>query len=195
MPKEKQQAIINAGFKVFSKNSYKKSPVSEIADAAGISKSLLFHYFKNKQELYVFLWNEGGRITTNALLAEGCYEKTDLFEAMELGMKAKLKIMKSYPDMTAFVLKAFYENEPSIAAEIQKNYRQLLDAKTNGMIKMLDPNQFIPGIDLNMMYREMYLACEGYLWEAMQKGRIDYRLLEKDFNGMIEFWKKIYCKH
>ena len=44
LPEEKQQAIINAGYRVFSRNSYKHSPMSEIADAAGISKSLLFHY-------------------------------------------------------------------------------------------------------------------------------------------------------
>ena len=45
LPEEKQQAIINAGYRVFSQNSYKKSPMSEIADAAGISKSLLFLLF------------------------------------------------------------------------------------------------------------------------------------------------------
>ena len=55
LPQEKQQAIINAGYRVFSQNSYKNSPMSEIADAAGISKSLLFHYFKNQKELYLFL--------------------------------------------------------------------------------------------------------------------------------------------
>ena len=37
LPTEKQQAIINAGYRVFSQNSYKNSPMSEIADAAGIS--------------------------------------------------------------------------------------------------------------------------------------------------------------
>ncbi len=49
LPEEKQQKIINAGFRVFSQNSYKKSPMNEIADCAGISKSLLFHYFHNKR--------------------------------------------------------------------------------------------------------------------------------------------------
>lgn len=48
LPVEKQQAIINAGYKVFSQNAYKNSPMSEIARAAGISKSLLFYYFQNK---------------------------------------------------------------------------------------------------------------------------------------------------
>lgn len=54
LPEEKQRKIINAGFRVFSQNSYKKSPMNEIADLAGISKSLLFHYFHNKRELYLF---------------------------------------------------------------------------------------------------------------------------------------------
>ena len=55
LPPEKQQRILNAGFRVFSQNSYKQSPTSEIAAEAGISKALLFHYFRNKQELYLFL--------------------------------------------------------------------------------------------------------------------------------------------
>ena len=49
LPAEKRRAIINAGYRVFSRNSYKKSPVGEIAQEAGISKSLLFHYFANKK--------------------------------------------------------------------------------------------------------------------------------------------------
>ena len=54
LPKQKQNAIINAGYRVFSQNSYRKSPMSEIAGEAGISKSMLFHYFHNKKELSCF---------------------------------------------------------------------------------------------------------------------------------------------
>ena len=83
LPPEKQQRIINAGFRIFSQNSYRKSPMQEIADDAGISKSLLFHYFQNKKELYLFLWNKAADITTEYLTLSRCYESTDLFEMME----------------------------------------------------------------------------------------------------------------
>ena len=63
LPKEKQIRIINAGYRVFSMNTYKKSPMNEIAAEAGISKSLLFFYFRNKMELYMFLWEEVSRLT------------------------------------------------------------------------------------------------------------------------------------
>lgn len=73
LPAEKQQAIINAGYRVFSQNSYKNSPMSEIADAAGISKSLLFHYFRNKKELYMFLWDKCAEVTIEFLTRYNCY--------------------------------------------------------------------------------------------------------------------------
>lgn len=195
LPAEKQQAIINAGYKVFSQNSYKKSPMSEIADAAGISKSLLFHYFHNKQELYLFLWENGAKITIKYLTEYGCYEKTDLFEMLYSGMKAKIHIIKKYPDMGNFVIKAFYEKEPSISSEIQKSYQKYKGFKANMALVNLDPNMFVEGLDLKMMYREMYWASEGYLWEFLLKGStIDAENMERDFVEMIEFWKKIYLR-
>ena len=51
LPEEKQQAMLQAAYRVFSRYSYKNSPMREIAEAAGISKPLLFHYFRNKREL------------------------------------------------------------------------------------------------------------------------------------------------
>lgn len=114
LPEEKQNRILNAGFRVFSQNSYKKSPMQEIANYAGISKSLLFHYFHNKKELYLFLWDRAADITLEYLTAYGCYEHGDLFEMMERGMKAKIRVMELYPAMTAFAIKAFYETDNEI---------------------------------------------------------------------------------
>lgn len=194
LPKEKQQAIINAGYKVFSKNSYKKSPVSEIADAAGISKSLLFHYFRNKLELYIFLWDKCAEITLEYLTEFNCYEQKDLFESMYRGMQAKLRLMKEYPDMGSFVLKAFYEKEPEVCSAVQESYKRYFNLKANRTLINLDPEQFIPGLDIKMMYKDMYWACEGYLWEITQRGEFDVEKLEKDFIQIIEFWKSIYLR-
>ena len=194
LPKEKQQAIINAGYKVFSKNSYKKSPVSEIADVAGISKSLLFHYFRNKLELYIFLWDKCAGITLEYLTEFNCYEQKDLFESMYRGMQAKLRLMKEYPDMGSFVLKAFYEKEPEVCSAVQESYKKYFNLKANRTLINLDPEQFIPGLDIKMMYKDMYWACEGYLWETTQRGEFDVEKLEKDFIQIIEFWKSIYLR-
>ena len=194
LPEEKQQKIINAGYRVFSQNSYKKSPMGEIAAEAGISKSLLFHYFRNKKELYLFLWEHCAEVTIEYLKKYRCYEQTDLFEMIYRGMQAKIGIMARCPDMGRFAVKVFYERDPDVGSEIQESYKRYKDIKANITLINLDPEQFREGIDISMMYQEMYLASLGYLWEFMQKDEMDAKKLEEDFTKMIEFWKKIYLR-
>lgn len=111
LPEQKRQAIVNAGYRVFSQNSYKNSPMSEIAAEAGISKSLLFHYFRNKKELYLFLWDTCAQMTIAVLTEYGCYEHAGLFESMERGVRAKMDLICRYPDMASFTIRAFYEKD------------------------------------------------------------------------------------
>lgn len=194
LPVEKQQAILNAGYRVFSQNSYKNSPMSEIADAAGISKSLLFHYFRNKKELYLFLWENCAETTIEFLTRYECYEQKELFESMERGMRAKMEIIRLYPDMGNFTIRAFYEKDPEICAAVQESYHRYFNLKADKVRLNLDPEQFIPGLDISMMYREMYWASEGYLWEMVQRGNVDIDEMEIVFTKLIEFWKSIYLR-
>ena len=194
LPTEKQQAIINAGYRVFSQNSYKNSPMSEIAAAAGISKSLLFHYFHNKKELYMFLWDKCAEITIEYLTKYGCYGQNDLFESMEKGMQAKMEIIRLYPDMASFTIKAFYEKDSDISAAVQESYRKYFNLKADKTLLNMNPEQFIPGLDTRMMYRDMYWACEGYIWEMVQRNNIDIDEMEKGFSKLINFWKSIYLR-
>lgn len=194
LPKEKQQAIINAGYRVFSRNSYKNSPMSEIAEAAGISKSLLFHYFHNKKELYLFLWEKCARITIDFMTRYGCYSQGELFESMERGMRAKMEIIRLYPDMGNFTIKAFYETDPEINAAVQESYHRHFNWKADRARISFKPEQFKPGLDIPMMYREMYWASEGYLWEMVQRGNVDVEQMEKDFTRLMEFWKSVYLR-
>lgn len=190
LPDEKQHAILNAGYRVFSQNSYKKSPMSEIAGAAGISKSLLFHYFYNKKELYLFLWETCAKITRDYLKRYRCDETSDLFEIMHRCLQAKVHIMKQYPDLAAFAMKAYYEKDPAVCQEIQDSIAKQAAYKENAHRLKMNAEQFIPGLDLQMMYQDMYWASEGYLWEKLQSGTVDADEMERDFVKIIDFWKK-----
>lgn len=194
LPVEKQQTIINAGYRVFSRDSYKSSSMREIAEAAGISKSLLFHYFHNKKELYLFLWDRCAETTVGFLTRYGCYSQTGLFESMERGMQAKMELIRCFPDMANFTIRAFYEKDPEVNAAVQESYHRHFNLKADRARLNFDPEQFIPGLDIPMMYREMFWASEGYLWEMVQRGDFDMEQMEKDFRRLIAFWKSIYLR-
>ncbi|MDE7326193.1 MAG: TetR/AcrR family transcriptional regulator [Lachnospiraceae bacterium] len=192
LPQEKQERILRAGWRVFSQNSYKKSPMGEVAAEAGISKSLLFHYFVNKKEFYIFLWDRCAQITMQYLEKFSCYEQEDLFEAMYRGMQAKLRLMTEEPELSLFAVKAFYEKEEEIRLAIKESYQKYFHTKADKALRHVDVGRFIPGLDLQMMYREMYWASEGYLWEMLQHGGLDVKQMEEDFIKLLDFWKSVY---
>lgn len=179
---------------MFSQNSYRKSPVSEIAAEAGISKSLLFHYFKNKRELYLFLIQKAADTTYKYLYDFGVGEEEDFFEIMHKGLKAKVALMKKYPDLTFFTLKVYYETNPEVCSDVQKIIGRIASFNANEKLLKIDPGTFAEGIDLKMMYTDMYLASEGYLWEKSHQGKFNADDVERDFDKMIDFWKKIYMR-
>ena len=109
-------------------------------------------------------------------------------------MRAKMEIIRLYPDMGSFVIKAFYEKDAEICAAIQESYHKYFNLKADRTRLNLDPAQFLPGLDVAMMYREMYWAAEGYLWEMVQRGDVNIDQMEKDFGKLMAFWKSVYLR-
>ena len=194
LPEEKQLRILNAGFRIFSQNSYRKSPVNEIALEAGISKSLLFFYFRNKKEFYLYLMKTAEELTMKYLLASGCYQETDIFEMMYKGLRAKTEMMRKYPDMSRFARRAYYEEDEEVRGELQKIIAPYRKLSTNKSLPQLDPSVYKEGLDLQMMYQDMYLASEGYLYQMGQNGSIDIDKVVTDYRRLIDFWKKLYLR-
>jgi AcrR family transcriptional regulator len=48
---DKRERILDAAIKVFARNGYHGSRISDIAREAGIAYGLVYHYFKNKEEI------------------------------------------------------------------------------------------------------------------------------------------------
>ena len=105
-----------------------------------------------------------------------------------------MEIIRLYPDMANFTIKAFYEKDTEICAAVQKSYHKYFNLNADKARLNFDPAQFIPGLDIPMMYQEMYWASVGYLWELVQRGSVDMAQMEKDFTKLITFWKSIYLR-
>lgn len=190
LPPEKQQAIINAGYRVFSQNSYKNSPMSEIAAEAGISKSLLFHYFHNKKELYLFLWDKCAETTIEFLTRYGCYGQTELFESMERGMRAKMEIIRLYPDMGNFTIKAFYEKDAGISAAIQESYHRYYNLKADKTRLNLDSSQFYTRTGYSYDVSRNALGFEGLSLGNGAARQCGYRENGKGFHKTVGLLEK-----
>ena len=56
LPQDRQDLIRNSAMLEFGTGTFKKTSADSIAKRAGISKGLLFHYFKDKRELYLYIY-------------------------------------------------------------------------------------------------------------------------------------------
>lgn len=192
LPFEKQRRIINAAYKVFSQNSYKKAPMSEIADEGGISKALLFHYFTNKCELYMFLWNNSIEQIQKASSEYHVTEATEFFEMMYRSLLAKCSVIRFYPYLYQFAVNAYYEQEPQIKRNIQENYYLVSKNSENILWNTINESELRQDIDVKLMYQEIIWTSDGYLRQMIFSGQLDADQMEKDFERMIEQWKKVY---
>jgi len=55
---DKRALILDAAIKVFARSGYHGSRVSDIAKEAGIAYGLVYHYFKNKEEILATIFEE-----------------------------------------------------------------------------------------------------------------------------------------
>jgi AcrR family transcriptional regulator len=50
---QRRAQLLELGIDLFSRRAYEDLSIDDIAEAAGISKGLLYHYFRSKREFYV----------------------------------------------------------------------------------------------------------------------------------------------
>lgn len=194
LPLEKQRRIMNAAYKVFSGNSYKKASMSEIADESGISKALLFHYFINKKELYVYLWTNAIEMTRKAVTEYRTLETDDFFEMLKRSLLSKCSLMRKYPHIYVFSLRAYYETAPEIKNFIQENFNDVSRASEMAVLEKIDISKLRKDIDIKTMYAEIFYAVDGYMLKKYRSNCIIPDEIEKEIIVLIDFWKKIYTQ-
>lgn len=55
LSEEKQELILKVCIEEFAKNGYDHTSTDVLTSKAGISKGILFHYFKSKKNLYLYI--------------------------------------------------------------------------------------------------------------------------------------------
>ena len=194
LPIEKQRRIINAAYRVFSENSYKKAPMSEIAEEGNISKSLLFHYFTNKKDLYMYLWDNSCEITKQSVREYKTLDTDDFFEMLRRTLLSKCSVMRDYPYMYAFSLRAYYETDTEIKDSIQGNFNIASKESEMLVIEKIDKSKLRKDIDIKIMYAEILYAVDGYMLQKYRMNRIIPDEIEMETGALINFWERVYTQ-
>jgi len=96
---EKKKIIIDAALKQFSKKGYNKARMMDIAKEAGMSYGLLYHYYKNKDAIFV-------------TIVEDWWSK--LFSELASLKGSKLPIKNNLEKFIRFLLNAYATNPQQV---------------------------------------------------------------------------------
>ncbi len=177
LDKEKQDRIINAAMKEFAQNGYDKASTNEIVKEAGISKGLLFHYFQNKKQLYLFLYDHVIDILMEKIMERINWNEKDIFVRYRQIALLKIEIYQIYPEMLNFVKSLYKDTSPEIKIDINLRAKELLDSSYNKLFSDIDLSKFKKGIDIKKAINIINWTLEGFAYQM--QGKVLSQSLEK----------------
>lgn len=194
---EKKDRIINSALEEFSKNSFNKASTNNIVKNAGISKGLLYHYFKSKKNLYEYLETFAIETVINTILDEIHWEESDLFSRIKHIILLKIKICVRYPYLVSFS-KTMYEKRT--IDEIKK----LAETHTPNLYsevyhRNIDFNIFKDNIDIEKAIKLTQWTMEKFGEEWLKNveplnGEVDYEVLAEEIDLYLKMLKDAFYK-
>ena len=155
-----------------------------IADNANISKSLLFYYFKNKKEYYLFLFETAIEFLKDEKVKKANDEKVDLFELINQTVECRLIIMRDYPYLIKFATRAYYESDESVKFELQIMKEETTQLGIRESLDCIDYRQFENSSDAKILVNIILYIAEGCM-----RGQED--LDNKKINGILPLFQEM----
>ncbi len=142
----------------------------------------------------MYLWMNAIEMTRKAVTEYKTLETDDFFEMLKRSLLSKCSLMRDYPHLYAFSLRAYYETAPEIQNSIQENFNDVSKASEMIVFEKIDISKFRKDIDIKVMYAEIFYAVDGYMLKKYRSNCIIPDEIEKEIIILIDFWKKVYTQ-
>lgn len=187
LPAEKQDKIIDAALAAFGANGYKKTSVSDIAAAAGISKAMVFHYFGTKKALYLYLLDLCGDLFMTEINNSFDRRVTDFFDRIMMAARIKIAVMKKYPAIVSFINSAYSETDGEVKEDVETFFtsQKSEEFRTKLVFEGMDASKFKEGVDPKLVMKMLVWFSYGYVNMSPDKIKVDLDMLCQDFEECL----------
>jgi TetR/AcrR family fatty acid metabolism transcriptional regulator len=171
---DKRQLILDSAIKVFARTGYHGSRVSDIAREAGIAYGLVYHYFKNKEEILDTIFDEQWTAFLEALeaIAEGSSSTENKLLSIAGLILNAYRVRSDWVRVLVFEIQrsprfANPEQIQAVGAAFRMVARVLRDGQKSGELREdLDPDVacfvFVGGLDIVVTSRVLnVIEIEG----------------------------------
>lgn len=161
LPQARRHNLLGAGYHTFALSPYGKASMAAIAAKAGISKALLFYYFQNKREYYLYLFTQALELMKDERLEAPPEQKIELFGWVKQTVRHRLALLKEYPYLIRFATRAYYETDPNVQPAIAQKKRALLGLGVPEVLARIDLTPFVDAADAQVLLTMILSIAEG----------------------------------
>ena len=124
---ERRQQLLDTALATFARLGYHEASMNDIAEAAGVTKPVLYQHFGSKRELFLaVLGDVGGRL--RRVVAEATASAPGPRQQVERGFAAWFEWVGEHRDGFRVLFDAQVRRDPEFAAEAAKVQRQIADS-------------------------------------------------------------------
>lgn len=190
LPEERQEALVNAAVETFGRNDYKSASTEEIARKAGISKGLLFFYFKNKHELYLYLMEHLMEKVSALVVDDAFYEIDDFFDLLIYASEKKRVVLEKFPYVLEFSIRAYYPEHKDVKETMNGWTQRQIDLMFRTYFKNVRFEKFRDDIDPKHILDQLIWLADGYLHQQRSlHHRIDIDAMMQEMYSWCDMLK------
>ena len=170
--------------KEFGQKGFKNASTDAIAKEATISKGALFHYFNNKKDLFLFLYDYAIDTLINQMQMKFNRDEKDIFVRRRQGTHLKIEILKKHPEMYDFLATAYMEGSGEVKSDIESRNKALV-VMTQGILNDgIDTSKFKDDVDVKKAVDIIAWTIDGFTNKEMHKVK-NFALYELNFNDVL----------
>ena len=130
---QRRQQLFEVARERFAHQGFHATSMDEIAEAAGVTKPVLYQHFPSKRALYVEILDETGRQLLNTL-ADATSAAGTLRERVELGFRAYFRFAVDNRSAYLFLLDTSLRSDPEFARIVE----EILDAAAETIATLIE---------------------------------------------------------
>ncbi|MCS1351054.1 TetR/AcrR family transcriptional regulator [Mechercharimyces sp. CAU 1602] len=168
---KKRERILNAAIKEFSLKGYAQASTNEIVKASAISKGILFHYFNNKKQLYLYVYDYGFELLSSHFYNYLDRDEPDVLKRLEQSMRIKLRLLKRYPHLFLFFERAIIEDAVDVKKDLEERKNQQTEQGYQYLYNGIDLGLFKDDIDTTQALKVIVWSLEGISNQYFSRAR------------------------
>lgn len=192
LPESKREQILQVCMEEFIENGYRNASTNTIVKRLGISKGLLFLYFKNKKGLYLYLVEHFFQILLEDYLRiyGGLNANIDIFDNLGEFYKG---LIQQNPELILFMLQAFLHTPTELREEVEERHNLI----HGDVIRHLSTKGFREGIDVRIVVDLLHLVSFsiGQSIFADMKGKSLSTAEKEIIDRKIESYEELFAKY